>query len=54
MFRPRGHPLLKIEQFSMFYETIDNDDYSENMLYSLIIILNASQYYISSNKYYRH
>ena len=27
--------VLKIEQFSMIYETIDNDDYSENMLYSL-------------------
>ena len=29
------YPLLKIEQFSVFYETIDNDDYSENIFYSL-------------------
>ena len=30
-------PLLKIEQFSMFYETTDNDNYSENIFDSLII-----------------
>ena len=29
--------LIKTKQFSMFYEMIDNDDYSKNKLYSLNI-----------------
>ena len=32
--------IKKIEQFSMFYETIDNNDYDENIIfYSLNITL---------------
>ena len=32
IYRRRGHPLLKIEQSSMFHETIDNDDYDETYI----------------------